>query len=179
MNIVFETERLYHRQFIADEDAFHFFSLNNDPAVIKYTGDKAFADLSEAQQFMNDYKYNFIGSNKEIPIGRWAMIRKNDLAFLGWCGLRFDVFSGEIDLGYRLYKNAWGQNYATESAKGCLKFGFEKLNIPEIIGRAMHENKASIRVLEKCGMKFRNEFTGNDHAGVCYAISKEEFNSRT
>lgn len=174
MNSVYETDRLYHRQFIAS-DAKYLFELNSDADVIKYTGDKPFADLLQAQEFLNNYSYKTIPVHNEIPVGRWAMIRKNDHEFIGWCGLKYNEVSGEIDLGYRLFANFWGQKFATESALGCLKFGFEKLTIPQIIGRAMHENKASIRVLEKCGMKFRNEFSGDDHSGVCYVINKEDF----
>ena len=54
MNVIIETDRLFLRQFIAD-DAIELFNLNNDPDVVKYTGDKPFRDLREAQQFVNDY----------------------------------------------------------------------------------------------------------------------------
>ena len=88
MNVIIETDRLFLRQFIAD-DAIELFNLNNDPDVVKYTGDKPFRDLREAQQFVNDYSYSSIPSNPNTPIGRWAVIRKSDNTFIGWCGLKF------------------------------------------------------------------------------------------
>ncbi|MNF02229.1 hypothetical protein D3C80_2013490 [compost metagenome] len=54
----------------------------------------------------------------------------------------------------------WGFGYATEAAEACLHYGFEKLNIPVIVGRAMPENLASVRVLEKIGLTYlENRFT--------------------
>jgi RimJ/RimL family protein N-acetyltransferase len=58
-------------------------------------------------------------------------------AYLGWCGLKFLDDLQETDIGYRFHKKYWGRGYATESAAACLKYGFEKLNLKKIIGRAM------------------------------------------
>ncbi|MBK9413661.1 MAG: GNAT family N-acetyltransferase [Bacteroidetes bacterium] len=173
MNVIIETDRLFLRQFIAD-DAIELFNLNNDPDVVKYTGDKPFRDLREAQQFVNDYSYSSIPSNPNTPIGRWAVIRKSDNTFIGWCGLKFVEKLNEIDLGFRLHKIFWGQGFATEAGIGCLDFGFHKLKVKEIAGRSMKENLASIRVLEKCGMKYRNDFVFAEHPGACFVIIRNE-----
>jgi [ribosomal protein S5]-alanine N-acetyltransferase len=164
-----ETERLYLREFI-HEDASDLLALNNDKEVIKYTGDKPFKDLRDAQDFIKDYKYTFIHSNQQRRIGRWAMIRKADNAFIGWCGLKYLDTLKETDLGFRLDQKFWGQGYATEAAIACINFGFQELKLSEIVGRAMKENLASIRVLEKCGMKYRNDFVFAEHPGLCYHI---------
>jgi RimJ/RimL family protein N-acetyltransferase len=65
-------------------------------------------------------------------------------------------------------KTAWGKGYATEAAFACLKYGFEKLHLPRIIGRAMPQNLASIRVLEKCGMQFIGEEEVDGHPAKTY-----------
>ena len=165
MNAIIETHRLFLRQFIYG-DASELFSLNNDPDVVKYTGDKPFKDLTEAEHFLSNYKYNPIPSSPEIPVGRWAMIRKTDNQFIGWCGLKHLESLNETDLGFRLHKKYWGLGYATEAGIACLNFGFRNLKITEIVGRAMKENTASIRVLEKCGMKYSGEFIFAEHPGV-------------
>ena len=74
----------------------------------------------------------------------------------------------EIDLGYRLLKKAWGKGYATEAAYACIKYGFEKLNLPRIIGRAMPQNTGSIRVLEKCDMRYLGEEVVDGHPARTY-----------
>ena len=105
-------------------------------------------------------------------MGRWAVIRKKDDAFLGWCGLKKHE-DGMVDLGFRLMKKYWNKGYATEAAKACVDHGFNTLGLKEIIGRAAQENMASINVLEKCGMDFwkEDECKGIDDS-VYYRIRK-------
>jgi RimJ/RimL family protein N-acetyltransferase len=82
---------------------------------------------------------------------------KSSLDFIGWCGLKARPEMNEIDLGYRFKKSSWGNGYATEAARACIHYGFEKLGLPRIVGRALPPNQASIRVLEKCGMQYVGE----------------------
>src|SRR6266487_5734258 len=46
----------------------------------------------------------------------------------------------EIDLGYRFMKKFWGQGYATEAAFACVQYGFDTLDVKQIIGRALPGN---------------------------------------
>jgi RimJ/RimL family protein N-acetyltransferase len=71
--------------------------------------------------------------------------------------LKFDPNRNEIDLGYRFGTKFWGKGYATEAAFASLRYGFNKLQLPRIIGRVLPENIASVRVLEKCGMTYLGE----------------------
>lgn len=71
MKPILETERLLLREFIP-EDAAHFYRLNLNPNVIRFTGDAAFKDISEAQNFLENYAdYQLHG------YGRWAVIEKS------------------------------------------------------------------------------------------------------
>ena len=150
------------------DDAENFYALNLNPNVVKYTGDPPFQSISEAEEFLKNYNpYAAYG------YGRWAVIEKETGKFIGWCGLKFD--GKETDIGFRFFEEHWGIGFATESAKACLAFGFTKLKLEEIIGRAMHENLASIKVLEKIGMKFESEMECALHPGVLYRITKTEF----
>ena len=100
--------------------------------------------------------------------GRWAVLVKPDLQFIGWCGLKARPERDEIDLGYRFIKDAWGKGYATEAAFACLKYGFEQLGLKRIVGRAMPQNVASLRVLEKCGMQYIGEDIVDGHPAKTY-----------
>jgi RimJ/RimL family protein N-acetyltransferase len=86
--------------------------------------------------------------------GRWATHIKSNLEFIGWCGLKYRPEQNEIDIGYRFMKKFWGNGCATEAAFACIEYGFETLKMHRIIGRALPENLASLRVLEKCGMNY-------------------------
>lgn len=163
-NTLFDSERLMFRPFEL-KDARDFFELNQDLEVLKYTGDQAFASVDEARVFLENYnQYELYG------MGRWAVIRKTDNAFLGWCGLKYRPEQETVDLGYRLKKAYWGEGYATEAAQACLKYGFETLQLKRIIARAMKENKASIRVMEKVGMSYVGETICDLHDALEFEI---------
>src|SRR5690606_3936912 len=108
---ILQTNRLFLRE-LTPSAAKHFLELNGNPNVIKYTGDNAFADIKDAESFLLNYKdYELNG------YGRWAVIRKDDGAFIGWCGLKFVESVGETDIGFRFFEEYWNKGYATESAK--------------------------------------------------------------
>lgn len=140
------TERLILRNFDIN-DAAQLFELNANPKVLQFTGDKVFSDVNEAQNFIKAYDHY-----KKFGFGRWAVIRKKDHAFLGWCGLKqHDTY---VDLGFRLKETYWNKGYATEAAQACIEYAFNHLQLTELICRVSKDNKASIRVIEKLGMNF-------------------------
>ncbi len=163
MNIVIETERLVLRTFTED-DGMLIYELNKDPDVTKYTGDPV-RDFEHARQILEQV---ILPQYALYNHGRWAVHVKSDFEFIGWCGLKARTERNEIDLGYRFMKSAWGKGFATEAAFACLKYGFEKLNLPRIVGRAMPQNIASLKVLEKCGMKYIGEEVVDDHPAITY-----------
>jgi ribosomal-protein-alanine N-acetyltransferase len=163
MNLIIETKRLLLRTF-TPEDAPLIYELNRDPEVIRYTGDPV-RDIEHAllvleQTILPQYAlYNH---------GRWAVLTKPGLEFIGWCGLKARPERNEIDLGYRYMQSAWGKGFATEAAYASLRYGFDTLGLPRIVGRAMPANIGSIRVLEKCGMTFVKEEIVDDHPALTY-----------
>jgi RimJ/RimL family protein N-acetyltransferase len=100
--------------------------------------------------------------------GRWAVHTKAENEFIGWCGLKSRPERKEIDLGYRFIRSSWGKGFATEAAYASLRYGFDKLQLDRIIGRAMPQNLASIRVLEKCGMQFLTDEIVDEHPAKTY-----------
>ncbi len=170
MKIIFETERLLFREFTED-DAQLLFDLNKDEAIRKYVHEPA-PTLASAQSALKEiilpqyYLYNY---------GRWALHLKTTNGFIGWCGLKYMKESEEVDLGYRLMKKYWNKGYATEAAKATIKYGFENFQVERIIARAHKENIASIKVIEKCGIKFLcDEIYKNDPVKT-FALTKVEY----
>lgn len=158
-----ETQRLYLREFTLD-DAALILELNSDPEVIRYTGDPhPCITIEDAKRILADiilpqYKNN---------IGRWAVHLKSTNEFIGWCGLK-DVV-GEIDLGYRYHKKYWGKGYATEAAKAVLDYGIS-LKLQNIIGRASILNSASVHVLQKIGLSFKEQYLEDGDESVKYIL---------
>lgn len=164
---IIETERLFLREFLIS-DAEQLYLLNKDPEVIQFTGDSAFRNVAEAKSFLENYE-----QYRKFGFGRWAVIDKYSGDFLGWCGLRYDAAVDETDIGFRFFKRYWNKGYATESARAAINMGFDKFRLQTLVGRAMKENTASIKVLEKLGMSFEKEFDFyRGHAGLCYRIDK-------
>lgn len=152
MKIIFETPRLILRQFTV-ADASLILALNSDPEVVKYLHEPTLKSEEQAEKILSDiilpqYKNN---------LGRWAMHTKENMGFIGWCGLKYRPELNETDLGYRLMQKAWGKGYATEAAVHTLDYGFKTLNLSLITARAHIENAASGKVLEKIGMDFIGE----------------------
>ena len=48
----------------------------------------------------------------------------------------------------------WGKGYATEAAYSSIQYGFEKIGLQRIVGRAEFDHIGSWKVLEKCGMTY-------------------------
>ena len=61
---------------------------------------------------------------------------------------------GEVDVAFRLRRTHWGLGLATEAALASVRFGFADLGLKRIIGLVMPENVASVRVLEKTGLRY-------------------------
>ena len=169
MTFKLETERLLLRE-LSIADAEDFFLLNEDPEVMRYTGDRAFASIEEAHTFLQSYK-----EYKKNGFGRWAVLERTTGRFLGWCGLKLNE-QKEIDLGFRFFKRDWGKGYATESSIAALDYGFTSLKLDRIIGRVASENKASIRVLEKVGMKYwKKDLCKGIEGALYYELNKSDF----
>lgn len=163
MGFKLETQRLFIRE-LTINDGQHFYDLNSNPNVLKYTGDKAFSSIEESREFLKNYNEYLLNG-----FGRWAVIEKQSGQFIGWCGLKKHQ-EGYIDLGYRFFENFWGKGYATESAFACIKYAKNKLKIKSLIGRVDPENKASIKVLEKLGFVYLKKGECNGINNALYYI---------
>ena len=164
MEIFLETPRLLLRPFQLS-DATEMILLNSDPDVIKFTGDEPFKNIQEAENLIRNYD-----QYEKYKMGRLTVLLKETNEYLGWCGLKYLEEANEADLGFRFHKKHWGKGFATESSRACLEYGFQKLKLKKIIGRTLKENTASIKVLEKAGMKFEREEILHGTQAVIYAI---------
>lgn len=168
-----DTERLKLREFQPD-DALCFYNLNQDEEVMRYTGDVAFESVDAAREFIAQYDHY-----AKHGYGRWSVILKTSGRCIGWCGLKWHPEEGYVDLGYRLERNVWGNGLATEAARVCIDYGFNRLNFDEIIGRTAKANLASIKVLQKVGMSYWKDAPceGIENS-VFYKIRKDDTRAR-
>lgn len=166
MHIIFETPRLYLRQFtLADTEL--VLRLNSDPAVLQYLHEPMLKDEAHATEILNTIIFPQYKNN----LGRWATFLKDTNEFIGWCGLKYLPEREEIDLGYRFIPAYWGKGYACEAAKHTVDHGLHHLQLKTISGMAHINNIASLKILEKIGMQFIKEDVVDDCPVKTYCIT--------
>lgn len=113
--------------------------------------------LSEEQA--NAQVDRFIAASAARGPGWLAVERRDDGAFLGAGCLREVLpehpLAGEVEIGWRLARSAWGAGYATEAARALLDHGFKHLGIPEIVAFTAISNARSRAVMERLGFERR------------------------
>ncbi|MDT8436199.1 MAG: GNAT family N-acetyltransferase [Gemmatimonadota bacterium] len=72
---------------------------------------------------------------------------------VGAVGLRVDAQGGTAELGYWIGVPWWGRGYATEAARAVIDYGFRALSLQRIWARVLVRNPASVRVVEKAGLR--------------------------
>jgi RimJ/RimL family protein N-acetyltransferase len=163
--MIAETQRLILRELTPDDAQFAF-DLNSDHDVLKYTGDEPFDSVEEARSFLENYSdYHRNG------FGRWGVVLKETGKLIGWCGLKRDRETQEVDLGYRFFQESWNKGFATEASVACLEIGKTKFGLEHIVARARKENPASYKVMEKLGFSFEKDFLEDSETWVLYAIT--------
>lgn len=82
------------------------------------------------------------------------MVQTDDAVVVGCMALRVVSEHRRGELGYWVGHAFRGHGYATEAAARLIAFGFDDLALNRIEAAAIPSNRASTRVLEKCGLKY-------------------------
>lgn len=144
------TERLVLRRWQRSDRA-PFAALNGDPRVMKHF--PATLSRAESDAIIHD---RIAPHFERYGFGLWAVERRSDQAFLGFTGLaKVEVpcpFEGEVEIGWRLARNAWGQGYALEAATAALAYGFGPLGLAQIFAMTIERNVRSRRLMDRLGL---------------------------
>ena len=167
MKVMLETDRLLLREYV-EEDAEAYFQLNSDPEVLRFVPDKALSNVEQARQTLIDHP---IADYQKYGFGRGACILKSTGEQIGFAGLKYLEELGDVDVAYRLLPAHWGKGLATEAALASVRLGFVDLGLKRIIGLVMPESIASVRVLEKTGLRYAEEVSLWGHLFSKYTIS--------
>jgi RimJ/RimL family protein N-acetyltransferase len=154
--ILFESDRLYLRR-LMPEDAGLLFELDSDPEVMRFIskGEPTPWERMEREIVPRVLSYY----RPRPPQGFWIAHLRGNHEFIGWFHLRPDkLVPAEMDLGYRLKRNAWGRGLATEGARALVQHALNDWGYPKVCARTLVVNLASRRVMEKAGLTFESEF---------------------
>ena len=125
------------------EDVFHN---SQDEDNKRFVPDEVFDSLEEATEVVNYIIQSY--DNEDGPF-IYAAIRKMDNANIGYVQL-VKINEG-WEIGYHIAKKYTGNGYATLAVTLFLDYLKKNTELKEVYGIALASNKASRRVLEKCG----------------------------
>ncbi|QLC21340.1 GNAT family N-acetyltransferase [Parasphingopyxis sp. CP4] len=153
-DVVIETERLLLRNWREADRAEMFAHLTSQPAVMEHMGGPQTREESDAGID------RCIASQSKNGHCFWALERKDNGLFLGFCGLKRVDGDGAPDLGspeigWRLRQEAWGQGFAKESAIASMDFAFDQLDAEFVSAFTIDGNTSSWGLMKRLGMTRR------------------------
>ncbi|MCP4217110.1 MAG: GNAT family N-acetyltransferase [bacterium] len=176
--LILETERLVLRNLL-ESDLDDFLEYRCDPEVAKYQGWEPF-DKDAA----NDYIMKFKDTVPDIP-GKWmqfGIVLKSNNKLIGDCAFKCQEDEPRIaDIGASLSRDYQGKGYATETMIAVFGYLFGIMKLHRIIGVADAENRGSIKLMERLGMRkeghyIKNIFFKGAWGDEClYAMLEEEW----
>jgi len=166
---ILETTRIALR-LLTPDDCDELVALDSDPAVTRH-----FSHLPTPDDIRTRILPGIIADYERYPgFGFYAAIDRGAGEFVGWFHLRpyrGDPSQGEI--GYRLRAPFWGRGIATEVSLALIERAFGELGVTRVVAETIPANAASIRVMEKLGM--RRAGTLKQGAVVVYEIARDRW----
>ncbi len=162
------TERLIVRCFEPETDAEPMLRVYGDPEVMRFIPGGALSDESAVRSLLERYA----DAQERQGFSSWAVVDRQTGRPIGDAGFGIFEPTGEVELGYTLARDSWGQGYATEAARACLEAGLEQIAAPRIIAVVDAENEASLRVPERIGMRKIETIQAHGRPHVLFAASR-------
>ena len=172
-NVMLESERLIFRK-MTDGDFDELAVMFRDMDVMG-AWEHTFTD-DQIQKWIEKQIERY---KKEI-VGYFAAIRKDTSEFIGQMGLAWNDF-GEwraLEICYMLKREHWGMGYANEGAAALADYAFDAIGVNKVYASVRPENKRSIRVAERIGMRaegsFIKRYNDKDMEHIIYSMSKKK-----
>jgi ribosomal-protein-alanine N-acetyltransferase len=144
-----ETVRLYLKA-TDIEDAPFILELFNTPKWIRFIGDRNVKDLASATEYI---KSRMLPQMEAYGFGNYVLVRKEDGAKIGTCGLYKREGLDGVDIGFAMLPNFEGKGYSSEAAIKLKQLAKNEFHLERLNGITLPENAASRNLLEKLGLK--------------------------
>jgi len=165
-----ETERLLLRPLSADE-AGSLHRISNEPNVRLYLWDNELVSEATIKGLIAQSDCMFATEK----IGVFGIWMRGIEDVLGFCGFVRLGGMEESELWYELTQKVWGRGIATEAAWACVRYAFEEVGMERVIAGADAPNTASLRVIEKLGMKYLGNINPSAPEEPYFALYREHF----
>ena len=136
--------------------------------VLRYFPNPVPPPLEKIQRFIVGQQEHW----EKHGYGNWGILLDGERKIIGWVGLQYLPDLDETEVGFLLDRPFWGKGYATEAALGSLNIGFEHFQLDHIIALVHPDNLASRRVIEKCGLVYKDTLSLWGIALMRYRIEK-------
>ncbi|MFI1565085.1 GNAT family N-acetyltransferase [Streptomyces sp. NPDC020490] len=152
-----------------DEDAVAWHRIFDDPDVMEFHGGKP-AELSVYEELTARQRRH----DAELGFCLWTMLDASGQV-IGFTGAQPWPQewgpTGEIEIGWRLGREHWGKGYATAAAQMTLE-RLRAAGVPSVVAMVLSDNKRSIAVIERLGMRLAEVFTtpASQREGRCYRL---------
>jgi len=115
----------------------------------RFLFDGRILSVDEARSLVEGSEEHF----EKQGFGIWLVFEDGRPELAGFTGLVVPG-TGDPELIYGIRPDLWGSGLATEAAQAVLDYCLGVLQLPRIIADVDEPNLASVRVLEKLGMRF-------------------------
>lgn len=152
-----ETKRLIIRPW-QESDIPHYMAMSTDVGYNCFSTPGIYLVKDESEALKKIQARMKVFTDKGLS--KFPMFEKESGAFVGTCGGDPFQLNGkeEVELGYRLMLSHWNKGYATEAANALCEYLLWDLELPGVFGFALPENGGSIKVLEKVGFQYQQDF---------------------
>ena len=170
--MILETQRLILREMTQEDLPALRRILQDDETMVAYNG--AF-DEAETQAWLDRQLARYA----QYGVGLWAVVLKQTGEMIGQCGLTMQPWRSDevLEVGYLFNRAFWHHGYATEAARGCMEYAFNRLGAKEICSIIRETNQPSRRVAERNGLVLRDSwvkhYRGVDMPHVRYCATQE------
>ena len=162
-----ETERLKLEPW-QEADWLQLKPIAQDPEVVRYISNGE----PWPEERIREFAARQVASFRESGFCFWRLLPKDSDQLIGFCGLQPLAGTSEIEIGWWLARKWWGQGLATEAAREALRDAFTRAGLERVVAIAQPENRASIRIMEKLGMRYERDTVHREIPVVLYAIHK-------
>ena len=145
-----ETDRLVLRRLTEDDAAF-ILQLLNEPSFLQFIGDRGVRTLDDARAYLRNGP---LASYERFGYGLLLVTRREGGLPIGMCGLLKRDTLEDADVGFAFLPAHWAKGYAFEAASAVIARGKDAFALPRVAAITQPDNRGSIRVLEKLGLRF-------------------------
>jgi RimJ/RimL family protein N-acetyltransferase len=141
------TERLRLRPF-AEDDLRSLHEFWADPDIGQWVGG-VHQRLTESVDELGGH----LRHQSEHGFGIWAAEERSSGRLVGEVGLQYLEGGPDVEIGWVVARDAWGQGFATEAAAKWLEVGFADLGVDRIVAVVLPANMRSRAIAARLGMR--------------------------